>query len=82
LNPSFRVGSAAELAVLQGMDAATYGNLYPFLWIPDTAVADCYYVRKEPDFEPEEFSRITGRELVHDYQMTLIEESRGLDIQA
>lgn len=80
-NPSFRVGSAAELAVLQGLDAATYGNLYPFVWIPDVTGADCYYVRKEPDFEPEEFSRITGRELVHDYQMTLIEESRGLDIQ-
>jgi len=81
-NPSFRVGSAAELAVLQGVDAATYGNLYPFVWMPDTSAADCYYVRKQMDFEPEEISRITGAELVHDYQMTLIEESRGLDIQA
>ena len=81
-NPTFRVGSVAELAILTALDTAAYGNVYPFLYIPDGAAADCYYVRKEPDFEPEEVSRITGRELVHDYQMTLTEESRGLDIKA
>lgn len=79
-NPSFRVGSATELAVLTGLDAAVYGNLWPFLYIPDATKADCYYVRKEPDMEPQEYGRITGAELVHDYQMTLIEESRGLEI--
>jgi hypothetical protein len=83
LNPSFRVGSSAELAILTGLDAATFGNLYPFLYIPDQAAADCYYVRKEPDFEPQEFTgRLAGPELVHDYQMILIEESRGLEVQA
>lgn len=82
LNPSFRIGSAAELAILQALDAAVYGKNYPFLYVPDATGADCYYVRKEEHFEPEEFGRIAGRELVHDYQMTLIEESRGLEIQS
>lgn len=82
-NPSFRVGSAAELAVLDTLDATdVYGNLWPFLYIPDVTGAACYYVRKEQDFEPVEQARIAGGELVHDYQMTLVEESRGLDIQA
>jgi hypothetical protein len=80
-NPNFRVGSAAELAVLTGLDASVYGNLWPFLYIPDATKVDCYYVRKEADMEPQETARITGAELVHDYQMTLIEESRGLEIQ-
>lgn len=82
-NPTFRVGSAADLAILSGLDVAVYGNLWPFLYIPDTTGADCYYVRKEMDFEPQEYDgRVAGPELVHDYQMTLIEESRGLDIQS
>jgi hypothetical protein len=81
LNPSFRVGSAAEFAILAALDEAVHGNLYPFLYIPDGNGADCFYVRKELDFEPQEYQgRLAGRELVHDYQMTLIEESRGLEI--
>jgi len=83
LNPSFRVGSAAEFAIFEGLDQAVYGNLFPFLYIPDVAAADCYYVRKEPDFAPLEYhGRLYGPELVHDYQMTLIEESRGLEVLA
>lgn len=80
-NPSFRVATAAELEVLRSMDAALYGNLWPFLWIPDTSGADCYYVRKEQEFSPEEIERLAGGHLAHDYQMTLTEETRGLDIQ-
>lgn len=80
-NPSFRVGSASELASLQALDQAVYGNLWPFVYIPDITGAACYYVRKEQDFEPVEIGRVAGLELVHDYQMTLVEESRGLDIQ-
>ncbi len=81
-NPRFRVGSTAELAVFTALDAAVYGNAYPFLYIPDVTGADCYYMRKEQDFQPAEFEgRLAGKELVHDYQMTLIEESRGLEIQ-
>jgi hypothetical protein len=81
-NPSFRIGSAAELAVLTAMDTEVYGNLWPFLYIPDASGSDCYYVRKEEGFEPQEIGRLAGSELVHDYEMTLIEESRGLEIQA
>jgi hypothetical protein len=81
-NPIFRVASAAELAVFQTLDALTYGNLYPFLFVPDGSGVDCYYVRKEPDFEPSEIGRLTGPEIAHDYQMILIEESRGLEVLA
>lgn len=82
-NPSFRVGSATELAALATLDATVYGNLLPFLYIPSITGADCYYVRKEESFEPEEYKgRLAGPELIHDYQMILIEESRGLDIRA
>lgn len=81
-NPSFRVASAAELAILQDLDDQTYGNFKPFLWIPDQLGTECYYVRKQRDFEPEEQKgRLPNAELVHDYQMLLVEESRGLDIQ-
>lgn len=81
LNPSFRVGSAAELAILTALDQAVYGNLYPFLYIPESSKSECYYVRKEVDFEPQEYSaRLAGPELIHDYQMTLIEESRGMEV--
>lgn len=81
-NPTFRVGSAAELAVLSGLDAAVYGSLHPFVYIPDVAGADVFYVRKEQSFEPQEIARIAGSELVHDYAMALVEESRGLEILA
>jgi hypothetical protein len=81
-NPSFRVGSAAELAVLSALDAATYGNLYPFVYVPDGSGVDCYYVRKERSFEPTEINRIASLELVHDYQIKLTEESRGLEVTA
>lgn len=80
-NPSFRVGTAAELAVLSALDAAVHGNLYPFLYIPEQSNAECYYVRKDASFEPEEIGRVANSELVHDYHMNLIEESRGLKIQ-
>jgi hypothetical protein len=81
-NPSFRVATAAELAILSALDDQAYGNFKPFLWIPDHSQADCYYVRKQKDFEPEEQrGRLPNAELVHDYQMLLVEESRGLDIQ-
>ena len=81
-NPIFRVGSAVELAVLTGLDAAVYGDLWPFVYIPDITKADCYSVRKERDYTPQEIAKIGGGELAHDYQMSLLEESRGLNIQA
>jgi hypothetical protein len=81
LNPAFRVASAAELAVFGDLDAAVYGKMYPFVYVPEASASEVYYVRKEMDFEPQEFDgRVAGPELVHDYQMTLIEESRGLEI--
>lgn len=81
-NPSFRVATEAELAILRQLDDQTYGNFKPFLWIPDHTQAECYYVRKQRDFEPEELKgRLPNAELVHDYQLLLVEESRGLDIQ-
>jgi hypothetical protein len=83
LNPSFRVGSSSELAILTALDDLVFGNLYPFLYIPDGTAVDCFYVRKEQSFEPQEYQgRLAGPELVHDYQMTLIEESRGLEVLA
>lgn len=79
-NPSFRIASAAELAILDTLDRSVYGDVRPFLYIPDGTGADCYYVRKEQSFEPQELDRIAGGEIAHDYQMTLVEESRGLEI--
>ncbi|RPH38302.1 hypothetical protein EHM92_00025 [bacterium] len=80
-NPSFRVSSAAELAVLTALDASVFGNVYPFVYIPDASGVDVYYVRKEQDYQPQEIGRLSGLELAHDYQMTLVEESRGLEIK-
>lgn len=84
-NPSFRVFNDADLAVLRAWDAAVYGDLWPFLYIPDASATDCYYVRKEASFEPVEQESPARQwsgayESVHDYQMTLTEESRGLEI--
>jgi hypothetical protein len=80
-NPAFRVASAAELQILRDLDDQTFGNFKPFLWIPDHLLSDCYYVRKQKDFEPEEQKgRLPNSEHVHDYQLQLVEESRGLDI--
>lgn len=81
-NPTFRIGSAAELATLRALDNSVYGNLYPFVYIPGSAGTECYYVRKDESFEPVEVNRIAGGELAHDYVMSLTEESRGLEILA
>jgi hypothetical protein len=67
LNPSFRIGAAADLAVFETLDQTVYGDIHPFVYIPSVAGGECYYVRKEQDFEPQEFtSKITGGNLVHD----------------
>lgn len=81
-NPSYRVFTAADLEILRTFDAAIYGNLWPFVYIPDSGGADVYYVRKEESFQPGELEHPSGGEPVHDYQMTLVEESRGLEIKA
>jgi hypothetical protein len=79
-NPVFRTASAAELEIFDGMDRALYGNVYPFLYVPDVAGTDCYYVKKDPQFEAAELGRIAGGELVHELSLNLVEESRGLNI--
>lgn len=81
-NPSFRTFTAAQEDIFRALDAAVYGSLYPFLWIPNTDEAACYYVRKEAEYRPQEFNQTSEGSSVHDYMLTLIEESRGLDIQA
>jgi hypothetical protein len=82
-NPSFRVANASEESVLRALDTSTCGNLWPFVYIPDVSGTDCYYVRKEQDYEPQEYGeRTAGPEKVHEYTMALAEESRGLQIQA
>lgn len=79
-NPSFRVASAAEKLVFETMDLNLYGNVLPFVYVPDSSGADVYYVRKDPNFEASEESRVAGGELVHDLTLNLTEESRGLNI--
>lgn len=79
-NPLFRVKTADELAILSALDAAAFGNVKPWLWIPDSTGADCFYVRKEGNFEPEEQKWRVQGEMIHDYMMQLTEESRGLEI--
>lgn len=76
-NPIFRI-LASELAIFTALDALIYGNTYPFIYIPDASAVDCYYVRKEESYEPQEID--VSSEIVYDYQMTLVEESRGLEI--
>ena len=80
LNPTFLISSSSDLAIFTGLDSETYGDVYPFVYIPDTADDDCFYVRKEKDFAPIEIDRIAGGEILHEYSMTLIESSRGLEI--
>ncbi len=80
-NPLFRVKSQAELDVLAALDSAAFGNVKPWLWMPDENGATCYYVRKEGNFEPEEQQWRVQGEMIHDYMMQLTEESRGLSIQ-
>jgi hypothetical protein len=80
LNPSFRIADAAELAIFQNLDQAVYGDVLPFVYIPEVSEADVLYVRKEPAFYPSELNKIAGGDIAHDYAMELIEESRGLDI--
>jgi hypothetical protein len=79
-NPSFRV-VGAELDTLGTLHQSAYGDVRPFLYIPDSSLADCYYVRKEQSFEPTEIDK-SGGGIVYDYQMTLTEESRGLEVLA
>ena len=79
-NPTFRTATAAEQAIFDSMDRALYGNIYPFLYVPDENGVDCYYVKKDPDFQTKELGRIGGGELVHEMELNLIEESRGLNI--
>jgi hypothetical protein len=78
-NPTFRV-LESERSIFTALDLAVKGNLYPFLYIPDGTGADCHYARKEVSYEPQEIDKST--EIVYDYQMTLVEESRGLEVLA
>lgn len=81
-NPSFRVADETEEALFRDLDAFVYGNLRPFLYIPDVSGSDCHCVRKEMDYEPSEYAeRTAGPGKVHNYVMNLVEESRGLDIR-
>lgn len=79
-NPIFRVKNQTELDVLSFLDALAFGNIKPWLWIPDESGTACYYVRKEGNFEPEEQKWRVQGEMIHDYMMQLTEESRGLEI--
>lgn len=76
-NPSWRV-LLSELAIFETLESAVIGSTYPWLYIKDISAAACYYVRKEPSFEPTEADKST--EPVMDYQMTLREEPRGLEV--
>lgn len=77
-NPTWRV-LLSELAIFETLESAVIGSTYPWLYIPEITAAACYYVRKEPSFEPTEFDKST--EPVMDYQMTLREEPRGLEVR-
>jgi hypothetical protein len=77
-NPSYRC-LLSELAIFETLESAVYGSAYPWLYIPEITASDCYYVRKEESFEPTEADKST--EPVMDYQMTLREEPRGLEVE-
>ncbi len=80
-NPLFRIHGQTDLDILADLDATAYGNVKPWVWIPDVTGSDCYYVRKEGNFEPEEQAWKVQNKMIYDYMMQLTEESRGLNIQ-
>lgn len=77
-DPTFRVLDS-ELVTMNTFDQVVTGNARPFVYVPDVTAADVYYVRKEMSFEPREFDK-SGAGIVYDYQMVLVEESRGLEV--
>jgi hypothetical protein len=77
-NPTFRV-LGSQIDIFDTLDAAVRGDVIPFLYIPDDTESAAYWVRKEMSFEPVEIDKAGGG-IVHDYQMMLIEESRGLEV--
>lgn len=79
-NPSFRIASDAERDVFSDMDRELYGNVYPFLYVPDSSAAGCHYVRKDPEFETKEIAKIGSGDIAYDLTLNLVEESRGLNI--
>lgn len=80
-NPQFRL-TESQFDIIETLDATVFGSLYPFVYIPDSSLTPCYYVRKEDAFEPVEVELSVGPDIIRDYQMILAEESRGLDLQA
>jgi hypothetical protein len=81
LNPAFMI-VGSELDIFEALHDAVEGDAHPFLYIPDTSLAPCYYGRKEAGFDPTEIDLSVNRQIVHDYTMMLTEESRGLEITA
>lgn len=78
-NPSFRIAGESERDIFDAMDRALYGNVFPFLYVPDESGENCFYVRKGPDFQTDEVDK-SGSGIVYDLTLDLKEESRGLAI--
>ncbi len=76
----------SEFADFKLLHTSLQGQLRPFLWIPNTALTESLYVRKEPSFRPESSDApgMDGSSLAtwYDYTLTLTEESRGVEILA
>jgi hypothetical protein len=68
--------STAQLAELQALDAAVDGSRLPFVWIPDSSAAACYYVRKQDGL-----SHVASSYARHDCSLELSEEHRGSTIE-
>lgn len=68
-----------SLGTYRTLHDAVDGQSIPFAWIPDVALTDVYYVRKEPNFAPLE-TQDKSNPPRYEYKMTVREESRGLNI--
>jgi hypothetical protein len=67
--------STAQLAELQALDAAVDGSRLPFVWVPESSAAPCYYVRKQDGLAHAATSYAR-----HDCSLELSEEHRGSTI--
>jgi hypothetical protein len=67
------------LSELLAHDLAVDGDAHPFVFIPNQAVAQVLYARKQPDFE---YTNVSGSNTLVDAQWQLAGESAGVDILA
>ncbi len=76
----------SEFAAFKLLHQTLQGQLRPFLYIPNVALTEALYVRKEPSFRPQsnDAPGMDGSLLAtwYDYTLTLTEESRGVEILA